>query len=556
MVELTESTTTNDQNDPNSLLSWCLARGVIAPKLRIAGTGVHRGLIAIETIYPSETLLTIPSTLLISRSRCLCDSLLEHVYREQARLFDHQEDAVLAVFLAFHKVILAEKSPWYVYLQSLPEIDVLSDWDTIELDELQDIALKDIARERQNESTLLAKSIVTRLCSTYPKLFPSEVFTERLFLWAYKNVASRGFGSRVDEVQLVPLADMFNHSNESRTKYELLSVFSKKNRIESESLSNMESTENVSVDASLILNDKNISCVTSTIDKEVCDHHHHHSIIKQNNETHDPTPSSMETIFRMYSTSSSLGYAAGEMVTFSYGRRDNSHLLMEYGFALDKNEHETLVLTRPPIQTLSFEAKEILTSEQYVCGPFNLVFGRIDGHLLSYFRAIALSQDSENFNKWARGDIRSLNHPFSSKGEQCALALYSNYLMDFLTTAFPTTIEQDEAKQKEVSNVSGSRQVSNVSGSRLLLALQYRLEKKRLLLKHIQMSRARLEELTIALGSYKTSSLALDSLPTLFGTRSKSEGKDVSFDTQEEEGDDISGFKLSDFSEKSSSSEE
>jgi hypothetical protein len=449
MVELTESTTTNDQNDPNSLLSWCLARGVIAPKLRIAGTGVHRGLIAIETIYPSETLLTIPSTLLISRSRCLCDSLLEHVYREQARLFDHQEDAVLAVFLAFHKVILAEKSPWYVYLQSLPEIEVLSDWDTIELDELQDIALKDIARERQNESSLLAKSIVTRLCSTYPKLFPSEVFTERLFLWAYKNVASRGFGSRVDEVQLVPLADMFNHSNESRTKYELLSVFSKKNRIESESLSNMESTENVSVDASLILNDKNISCVTSTIDKEVCDHHHHHhSIIKQNNETHDPTLPSMETIFRMYSTSSSLGYAAGEMVTFSYGRRDNSHLLMEYGFALDKNEHETLVLTSPPIQTLSFEAKEILTSEQYVCGPFNLVFGRIDGHLLSYFRAIALSQDTEYFNRWARGDIRSLNHPFSSKGEQCALALYSNYLMDFLSTAFSNNHRTRRSKAK------------------------------------------------------------------------------------------------------------
>jgi hypothetical protein len=248
----------------------------------------------------------------------------------------------------------------------------------------------------------------------------------------------------------------------------------------------------------------------------------------------------------MYSTSSSLGYAAGEMVTFSYGRRDNSHLLMEYGFVLDKNEHETLVLSKPPIQTLSAVAKEILTSEQYVCGPFNLVFGRIDGHLLSFFRAIALSQDTEYYNKWSRGTIRSLNHPFSSKGEQCALALYSNYLTDFLTTAFPTTIEQDGAMLK-----------IEVSGSRLSLALQYRLEKKRLLLKHIQMSRARLEELTNALGSYKTSSLALDSLPTLFGTRSKSEGKEVSFDTQEEEGDDcVSGFKLSDFSEKSSSSDE
>jgi hypothetical protein len=211
------------------------------------------------------------------------------------------------------------------------------------------------------------------------------------------------------------------------------------------------STENNSVDASLILDDKNISCETNTIDKEVCEHHHdHHHSTKQDNETHDPTLPSKETIFRMYSTSSSLGYAAGEMVTFSYGRRDNSHLLMEYGFVIGENEHETLILSKPPIQTLSTVAKEILTSEQYVCGPFNLVFGRIDGHLLSFFRAIALSQDTEYYKKWSRGTIRSLNHPFSSKGEQCALALYSNYLTDFLTTAFPTTIEQDEAMLKKL----------------------------------------------------------------------------------------------------------
>jgi hypothetical protein len=107
-------------------------------------------------------------------------------------------------------------------LQFLPEIEVLSDWENIELDELQDIALKELARERQNESNLLANSIVTRLSFIYPKLFPSDLFTEKLFLWAYKNVASRGFGSRVDEVQVDVNRrnNTFNSSSSSESEAE------------------------------------------------------------------------------------------------------------------------------------------------------------------------------------------------------------------------------------------------------------------------------------------------------------------------------------------------
>ena len=528
--------TTNTTDTDTNLLQWCLDNGVIAPKLRIEGKGVHRGLIAIEPIYPSETLLTIPSSLLISRSKCLCDPLLERVYKEQARLFDHQEDAVLAVFLAFHKAVLGEKSTWWTYLKCLPSIEVISDWEEEDLFELQDAALAELARQRRDESHQLAISIVTKLCLSYPRLFPTEVFTESLFLWAYKNVASRGFGSRVDEVQLVPLADMFNHSNESRTKYELFQVPTRLNDCGSNN-----GGEGDKVEVEVEEKEKDVK-TTSLLRKDFDGH----SVPYENNDSN----SSKETLFRMYATGESSGYAAGDMVTFSYGRRDNAHLLMEYGFALGENEHETLSLVKPPrsLQTLSHEAKEVLHNEQYVNAPFQLFSGRLDAHLLSYFRAISLSQSAESYTRWEKGGIRSLNHPFSVEGEQLALSLYAEYLREVLSTSFPTSIEEDESRLKEVQ-----------PGSRISLALQYRLEKKYLLQRHVLLSTNRLKELNAVIASHSmiTDMTALESLPALFGARKKSEGKKATFlnindhDNNEEE-EDVGGFKLSDLSGKSS----
>jgi hypothetical protein len=507
------------------LLQWCLNNGVIAPKLRIEGKGVHRGLIAIEPIFPSETLLTIPSSLLISRSKCLCDPSLERVYKEQARLFEHQEDAVLAVFLAFHKAVLGEKSSWWTYLKCLPSmIEVISDWEEQDLVELQDAALAESARQRRDESNQLANSIVTKLCSSYPKLFPAEVFTESLFLWAYKNVASRGFGSRVDEVQLVPLADMFNHSNESRTKYELLRIPTKLNDCENNSGEVEEEEE-----------EKDVTTTTTTTTSLLRKDLDVHSVPSDINDTN----SSKKTMFRMYATPESTGYAAGDMVTFSYGRRDNAHLLMEYGFALEENEHETLTLVKPPrsLQSLSHEAKEVLQNEQYVNAPFLLFSSRLDAHLLSYFRAISLSQSAESYTRWERGGIRSLNHPFSVEGEQSALTLYAEYLREVLSTSFPTSVEEDESRLKEVQ-----------PGSRISLALQYRLEKKHLLQRHVLLSTNRLKELNAVIASHSmmTEMTALESLPALFGARMKSEGKQATFLNINNDHDDEDSGKSSD----------
>jgi hypothetical protein len=51
--------------------------------------------------------------------------------------------------------------------------------------------------------------------------------------------------------------------------------------------------------------------------------------------------------FRLFPTAASAGYARGAEVFNSYGRRDNSHLLLHYGFAILDNEHERVALRLP-----------------------------------------------------------------------------------------------------------------------------------------------------------------------------------------------------------------
>ena len=47
--------------------------------------------------------------------------------------------------------------------------------------------------------------------------------------------------------------------------------------------------------------------------------------------------------FRLFPTGTNR-YPKGTEVFNSYGRRDNRHLLMEYGFAIENNEWETFLL--------------------------------------------------------------------------------------------------------------------------------------------------------------------------------------------------------------------
>lgn len=125
---------------------------------------------------------------------------------------------VQATFIAYHVTMKRESSFWWPYLRILPDIDVLADWDDAEMPALQDPLLTDMAFERRTEYQLISVTFCAILHQRYPSLFPKDKFTPEWFVWAYKQVAARGFGSRLPEVLMVPLADCFNHGNVA-TKY-------------------------------------------------------------------------------------------------------------------------------------------------------------------------------------------------------------------------------------------------------------------------------------------------------------------------------------------------
>lgn len=80
-----------------AFLQWCFDRGVQAKKLLFpsyTSNGI-RGFLAKEDIDPYDDLVTVPSNIILSKSVCYNDPELGHVFRENIRIFDDDEDAAL-----------------------------------------------------------------------------------------------------------------------------------------------------------------------------------------------------------------------------------------------------------------------------------------------------------------------------------------------------------------------------------------------------------------------------------------------------------------------------
>ena len=84
--------------------------------------------------------------------------------------------------------------------------------------------------------------------------------------------------------------------------------------------------------------------------------------------------------FRLFPTGRNR-YEKGQEVFNSYGRRDNHFLLMEYGFALYKNEWDTVDMTLAILDTdEEAETKRELLKDLYISTTrrFKLRWGRLN----------------------------------------------------------------------------------------------------------------------------------------------------------------------------------
>ncbi|KAJ9068606.1 hypothetical protein DSO57_1026946 [Entomophthora muscae] len=105
------------------------------------------------------------------------------------------------------------KSPWYGYLQSLPEyVSLPSMWSEEELSLLEGVDSLSKAQKTRNDQIEDYSEIVVPLVKKYPEVFQKKFFSLNNFFRACSLVSSRAF--HLDDYHgdsMIPLADMFNH---------------------------------------------------------------------------------------------------------------------------------------------------------------------------------------------------------------------------------------------------------------------------------------------------------------------------------------------------------
>jgi hypothetical protein len=127
------------------------------------------------------------------------------------------------MFILLERFLLREESDFWPYLECLPNIDFMCDWETKEIEACQDPQIVDFADEFRDE---VAKQweclkVVMQLQPTF--FWPFLDFSKgsidvteeatREFRRAYAQVCTRCFGIAFPQAAMIPMADLLNHSH-------------------------------------------------------------------------------------------------------------------------------------------------------------------------------------------------------------------------------------------------------------------------------------------------------------------------------------------------------
>lgn len=199
-----------------TLREWMVSKGcLIHPHLTIpsAPNGVQG--IGSNAPIPHKTLvIAIPSSLILTVTKCYNDPQLKRLFLANDDLFDYEatEDAefnVLCVFLMFHKLHL-QTSPWKAYLDTISEPETAIDWPNALLKGLNRSVIEEILHVRR-ECDKLETELVQYLLSRKEFAEFGEALLRRTFHYCYRAVMTRCFGYYFNQACLIPVADLINH---------------------------------------------------------------------------------------------------------------------------------------------------------------------------------------------------------------------------------------------------------------------------------------------------------------------------------------------------------
>jgi hypothetical protein len=462
------------------MLEWAQSQGAIWEKIKFSVTFAsgYSGVQATSPLSPSETILRIPHSLLLSSHHPALEPLHPLFSAYPALFAQHQhswwEDFRLALFL-IQQHYLGLQSPYEPYISALPaRIDSTVAWSQADLDQLQDPSFVQESNSRLSQ-LIVYWSQLKQALDQFPALIPPDYFSLGRFLWAQFIVSSRTFGRNVPYTTLCPVAELMNHAF-CRTYY----IYGPKDTVKP---SNIEPHDQDDWPEDLYSPSfSQLGVIMKThkgpIRKEQAAYLTNSAwemdMQKQQRDSQlhkarSPALQPCEDHYLRLVCGPNESYNAGDEVCLNYGNRSNRAWLMYYGFALASDPYK--------YELIQLDIKDFLPAEvvktALECGgkeqwTYKIKGSEICEELITTFRAFNWSSDKP---------LSSAFYPTDPALEAAARAAAAALLTGQLGS-FATSIEEDEAL------------LSTDISLRTRFAVLYRLQRKQVLAQQIALLKA------------------------------------------------------------------
>lgn len=420
---------------------WARNAGIIFPKISQSYFGELRGCKALDLITPDETIVTVPrsSALVVDPTigRCPCPDMVEPDFWKSAPWF------VKMAVIVLHEASLGSDSRVSGYIQQLPEsIDTPIRWTDEEISELQYPPLEEaIAAQRK-----LWREQYDNLIESYKKINGKGGSESRKppswdrFIWACENVRSRAFSGPYAGSPLMEKIRLAGFVAAAGLMYVLYAHVP------------LEQALNGAIAAAMFNLLYDIILSNKLKWYALCpiiDSMNHSSKVESRIE--------FEYFKDTFVASTSKHYNKGDQVYISYGAQGNDGLFQYYGFIEAENPYETYVLKDARLKFARDAATSTIAADLRFDGR-----GKLIPECKKEIRA--------SMGGAAKGSAD--DRQTKEKDVNVAIALAIREAID----GFPTTIQEDEKALKS----------RHLLSSRACSALEYRIAKKKILLKAAQ----------------------------------------------------------------------
>lgn len=445
------NTCLEDSPKIQTLIQWARSQGAyISEKIHYPCTFPpgYSGTVALSDINPTELLISIPNSLLLS-TKFSSPPELSDFFNENPEIFSlpnrEHEDYRMLSFLLWE--MSKNDSIWQVYFDSLPQYaETVSDWKEKELIELQDSDFVNDVMIRKNWNSQLTKEL-SCVFNKYPGLFKKEIVCAKNVLWCWVILTTRCFGGSLPYSSLIPFADFLNHSNGPTVYYYAKASDAAPDSINlseedlDEELLDESDCVKLSVRKLLKINfmayeeSEEINSVLAELQELVVQYELNQP--KKELTKDSPTIENEEMYFQIR-TSRTEKYEKGSQITISYGNYSNRMLLTNYGFSISHNIYD-YARVKFPLNSLLKPEQFTKLSERYdnpLCVAFKFKSNTLNLEFISVIRSILWETCMP---------VKSFLYPYSMDLEEKALNMVLEKLEGHIEE-FETSLDEDKEK--------------------------------------------------------------------------------------------------------------